>query len=166
MALVLQAMRFIRSQVRRGQSAGLFIARGVPLICFTMLALRLVAKPLHLTVPTAWAGDSPAIWCSVGRANLERAAMLARLEEYPGLQLAIVRYSRCHNLHHEWVYNGADIDKAKVVWARDMGPDKSQELVDYFRDPRVWLVDVKADDAPARLLPYTAARDRLLPTPR
>jgi hypothetical protein len=34
--------------------------------------------------------------------------------------LVIVRYSDQHNPEHEWVYNQADIAKAKVTWARDM----------------------------------------------
>jgi len=154
LALVLQAMRFIRSQVRRGPSVGLFIARAVFLVCFAMLALRVVGKPLHLTIPPTWAGDSTAIWCSVGRSDLGRAAMLARLEEYPGLQLAIVRYSDCHNVHHEWVYNRADIDDAKVVWARDMGPAQNEELIEYFHNRRVWLVE--PDESPPKLSPYAA----------
>jgi hypothetical protein len=53
---------------------------------------------------------------------------------------------------HEWVYNDADIDRSKVVWARDMGIDANQELVAYFSDRNVWFIE---GDAPApRLAPY------------
>ncbi len=78
--------------------------------------------------------------------------VLAELEAAPGNQLVIVRYNSHHLLINEWVYNEADIDHAKVVWARDMGPAKNQELLTYFRNRHVWVVD--ADDTPARLLPY------------
>ena len=53
----------------------------------------------------------------------------------------------------EWIFNAADIDAAKVVWARDMGTAANRELLDYFRGRTVW--DVQADDDPPKLLPYT-----------
>jgi hypothetical protein len=37
------------------------------------------------------------------------------------LDLVIVKYSTAHSPYHERVYNRADIDASKVVWARDMG---------------------------------------------
>jgi hypothetical protein len=30
--------------------------------------------------------------------------------------------------------------RAKVVWARDMGPAKNQELLDYYPTRRVWTL--------------------------
>ncbi len=44
--------------------------------------------------------------------------------------------------HFEWVYNRADIDAAKVIWARDLGPAQNRELVDYFKDRKIWRLDV------------------------
>src|SRR5258708_20038516 len=52
----------------------------------------------------------------------------------------------------DWVYNGADIDRQKVVWARDMGAEKNEELLCYYKDRRWWLLD--ADASPPRLVPY------------
>jgi hypothetical protein len=43
-----------------------------------------------------------------------------------------VRYLEGHDSHDEWVYNRADIDASAVVWARDMGEAKNQELLRYF----------------------------------
>ncbi len=51
-----------------------------------------------------------------------------------------MHYSPWHNLHDEWVNNLADIDGSKVLWARDMGPDRNSELIKYFSDRTVWLV--------------------------
>ena len=157
LALVLHTLRHVRSQEWRGQPTGLFISRAVPLVCLLMLALRVGAKPLHLPEPDRWltAAAFPT-WCTFAPTNLERAATLAELQQHPGRQLAIVRYGPHHDIqYHEWVYNEADIDRAKVVWARDMGPAQNKELIDYFKDRHVWLVE--ADDTPPTVLPYGAS---------
>ena len=46
----------------------------------------------------------------------------------------------------------ADIDRAKVVWARDMGGAQNRELFCYYKDRRWWLMD--ADASRPRLVPY------------
>ena len=69
-----------------------------------------------------------------------------------------MRYRPDHNLiDHEWVYNGADIDNSKVVWARDMGKEKNRELLEYFKDRQAWLVE--PDENPPRVSPYSTIRD-------
>jgi hypothetical protein len=54
----------------------------------------------------------------------------------------------------DWVYNGADIDGSKVVWARDMGTAKNQELIDYYKKRQVWLIE--PDEKPVRIMRYAA----------
>lgn len=76
---------------------------------------------------------------------VQRASVEQRLESLPGRDLVIVRYDRGHNVHHEWVYNRADIDSAEIVWARDMGPRQNRELRKYFADRNIWSLTV-ADD--------------------
>ena len=76
---------------------------------------------------------------------------MRQLENSPGQHLVIVAYGREHDLNHEWVYNAADIDAAKVVWARDMGTRENEELLQYFHDRRVWRLN--ADQYPLRLEP-------------
>ena len=159
LALILQAMRRIRSQ-----RAGLLVARVVPLVCVLMLVLRVGAKPLNLPLPPEWPGAGPPTWCSPAPENVARARLVAELSGYPGRQLAIVRYGPHHDaLFHEWVYNEASIDRAKVVWARDMGPAQNKELVDYFPDRHIWLVE--ADENPPRLSPYPAPAGRISSPP-
>lgn len=81
-----------------------------------------------------------------------RARIQARLESTPGQHLVLVRYSAEHNPNQEWVYNGADIDHAKVVWAREIPGRSSQPLLDYFRGRKFWLVEADVGPAELRLL--------------
>jgi hypothetical protein len=156
LAVVLKSMRRLRSLGGRQQQPCLFITRAIPLICAVLLALRIGAKPLHLPEPRPWLGGGVPIWCALTPSNPERAATLARLQELPGRQLAIVHYAPNHEIcFHEWVYNEADIDRANVVWARDMGPAENKELIDYFHDRHVWVVE--ADETPPKVVPYSAS---------
>ena len=113
-----------------------------------MLPLRAAAPLLHIPL-------APTVihtWYSTDFHNLDRARVLAQLREEPGRHLAIVRYRPDHEILEEWVYNDADIDGAKVVWARDMGTAKNQELLDYYKGWRVWKVE--PDEKPVRVTPY------------
>jgi hypothetical protein len=87
--------------------------------------------------------------------NLERARILQQLEATPGQHLVVVHYGADHDVLREWVYNRADIDRAKVVWAREMSPAEDQELYSYFRGRKIWVVD--ADDVEPRLTPASPA---------
>lgn len=80
-----------------------------------------------------------------------RMPILNRLAQAPGSQLVFVHYLRFHPLK-EWIANAADIDRAKVVWALDLGPEEDQELVAYYPDRTVWMAE--PDSRPPRLRPY------------
>lgn len=83
---------------------------------------------------------------------LDRARILAKLEQEPGRHVVIVRYSAGHQAGLDWVYNRADIDGSKVIWARDMGREQNVELLRYFQDRRIWLME--PDVMPPRLSAY------------
>ena len=86
----------------------------------------------------------------------DRRDVLRELGSTSGNDLVFVRYSAEHNFHAEWVYNRADIDKADVVWAREISPEKDRALIDYFKDRKVWLLEV--DRAPVKLEAYPPAK--------
>ncbi len=66
----------------------------------------------------------------------------------------MVRYDKDdHNIHDEWVYNGAEIDTAKVLWARELDPAQNAKLFAYFKDRKIWLVTPDTDNT--YLEPYT-----------
>jgi hypothetical protein len=56
-------------------------------------------------------------------------------------------------VHDEWVYNGAEIDSAIVLWARELDAAQNARLFAYFRDRQIWLVTPDADNT--LLEPYT-----------
>ena len=137
-ALLLQAMRHLRVWRWRRRPVGFSLVRALPLICAAMLVVRISTPPIYALLVPWW----PPSWCCTAPGNVHRARMLERLTRAEGRHLAIVRYGSSHNPHHEWVYNEADIDRAKVVWARDMDPTSNEALVRYFRGRRVWLLEV------------------------
>jgi hypothetical protein len=66
----------------------------------------------------------------------------------------MVRYEKDnHNIHDEWVYNGAEIDNAKVLWARELDSQQNAYLFAYFKDRKIWLVTPDGDNT--YLEPYT-----------
>lgn len=83
-----------------------------------------------------------------------RASIVQWLERRPKKQLVIVHYSSLHSPDQEWVYNAADIDGSKVVWARTMGSKEDAQLVSYFKDREAWTLN--ADAYPARVVRYKA----------
>jgi hypothetical protein len=85
--------------------------------------------------------------------NLARARVASRLQASAQKNLIIVRYAPDHDVNHEWVYNAADMDAAKVVWARYIPGLDLKPLLDYYHDRSIWVVD--ADTVPPRLMPYS-----------
>jgi hypothetical protein len=75
-----------------------------------------------------------------------RAKIAASLRATSEPDLVIVRYKPDHRPGAEWVYNDADIDRAPVVWAREMDAAHNEQLVRYFDDRRIWLVEADAPD--------------------
>jgi hypothetical protein len=147
-AAVLIALRRVWPWQWRGKPVGRFIARSVPTICLLMLLLR--------TAEPAWPAYRIPLWCTVTPTNQERSEMLEKLQRMPGRQLVIVQYGPDHDVgSREWVYNRADMDSAKVIWAHDMGAAENHELIDYFKGRNVWLVD--ADSHPPKLEPYPSS---------
>jgi hypothetical protein len=143
--LLLQSMRHLRFWKWRQRPVGLSLVRAVPTVAVAMILLRISAAAVHAPLEPPWS-----------RGNLQRAQILRTLQPTPEKNLIIVQYKPDHGSQLEWVYNRADIDAARVVWARDMGPAKNQELLRYFKDRKVWWLE--ADDRPPQLLPYLSSQ--------
>ena len=135
MAVHLQFLRFVRTRTWNGRPVGRWVFAGIVMLLAIVFAIRIEQRA---GVPgKAWAVD--------------RERIRRKLEAAPGEHLILVRYRPNHELTDEWVFNGPDIPGQKVIWARAMTPAQDQELVDYYHDRRIWILD--ADAQPAALMP-------------
>jgi hypothetical protein len=148
-ALIVIAMKNARHWELNNRPMGVAIVRSVVVVAVIMLALR-------TAIPRTKVNDVPATWYSPFYADTYRAGCLSELMKTPGQHLVLVRYGPDHMPNNDWVYNQADIDSSKVVWARDMDSEQNAELLTYFKHRRIWLVE--PDVIPPKLVPY--ARDR------
>jgi hypothetical protein len=71
----------------------------------------------------------------------DRALIVEKLNHLNGKHLVLVRYTRLHDPTDEWVSNDADIDGAKVVWARELDREQNAKLFAYFKGRHIWLVN-------------------------
>ena len=124
----------------RWNRLGRYLLTALPLYCLGSLIYGLVS-PREL-----WTWPEPSNF------EARRAQILEDLEADDDRHLIIVDYGVRHRLHDEWVYNEADIDGAKVVWARGMRPARNRELLEFFKDRRAWFF--YPDDPAARLQPH------------
>ena len=143
LAVVLQCMRHLQFWRWHSWQIGQAIVWAVVVGCFALDAAWVSAVAMHVN-------DSRLYM----EGNQERATIERRLEQTPGSHLVIVHYARSHPVYREWVYNRGDIVHAKVVWARDLGPECNEKLVGAYGGRSVWLLE--PDTNPAELKPYSA----------
>jgi hypothetical protein len=138
--LIVQGLRHIRQWRFRRYFFGLDLSRAA--VVSTVLLSPIPSKNINST-----------------HSVLEyRQRMVAQLTAMPEDDLIIVHYSANHDPNTEWVYNAADIDHAKIVWAREIPGLSLQPLLNYFHDRRVWVLN--ADGDPPTLSPYTLPADQ------
>jgi hypothetical protein len=127
--VLLQCMRHMTLFRWHGQPVGLAVVRVVPLILSAMIVLRLTAHIAQVKIEPDWPPG-----------NVARAQIVRSLYSSPGEHLILVRYGTTHLPDNEWVYNEADVDHAKLVWARDMGERDNEELLRYFKQRKIWVL--------------------------
>jgi len=140
-ALIVHAIRHLRVMRFRARPVGVALSRAIVLLLVLDTGIN-VARGIC----------DPLLWPCEG--DPSRAAIAKQLEQTPGKHLIVVRYTEDHNIHDDWVYNGADIDAAKVLWARELDPQQNAKLFTYFKDRKIWLVTPDTDNT--YLEPYTA----------
>ena len=134
--LLVQAMRHLRHVSIHGRPIGIFMTRLLVILAFDWILIQ--AGHARLDPPHGW--------------RERHAQTINTLKSIPGKHLVLVRYAPKHNVHEEWVYNAADIDASRIVWAREIPGRDLQPLLDYFKDRQIWVV--QPDILPPKLERY------------
>jgi hypothetical protein len=132
-ALLTQGMRHLRRWRWANRATGIGLTR-IIVLC------ALVLGPFHR------------VYLDPGSPLINRSRIETQLNAMLGDHLVVVRYSSQHDPLAEWVYNRADIDRARVVWAREIPGVSLEPLLNYYRGRDVWLVE--ADSPTPHLVPY------------
>jgi hypothetical protein len=92
-------------------------------------------------------------WDGLNHQNPARRIFVnQQLAELPGKLLVFVHYQPHHLFQDEWVYNRADIDASRIVWARDLGDAENQKLLRYYSGRTA--IRLNPDARPPELSPY------------
>ena len=149
-ALLVQAARHLRTMRVYRFPLGAALSRAL-VFALVLDVWSLAAQ--RIGDPQGWGG-----WGLVDRADLQE-----KLESTPGKHLVLVHYGEGHSVHEEWVYNAADIDSCKVVWARDLPGDVNARLLDYYRERAVWLVTPDSNRVSLLRPPLSGSQPQLRP---
>ncbi|HEX6881034.1 MAG TPA: hypothetical protein VF135_11765 [Terriglobales bacterium] len=144
LALWLFAFRWVRQWRFRGDRFGTQFAAAILIVLGLWIGVR---QANFIFDPHEFYGIQA--YCLQ---DYERARIETVLKRTPGQHLVIVHQRRVYDGGRDWVYNDANIDASKIIWARDMGWDKNKELTQYYRGRHVWYVD--QSDGLFQLHPY------------
>ena len=140
-ALLVQSLRHLRTIRVARWPLGRWLSRASVLFLFAATAGYAIDRQCD-----------PKHWTCQG--DPSRQVIQDRLSHTPGKHLILVRYEPDnHNIHDEWVYNGAEIDSAKILWARELDEKQNTKLLAYFKDRHIWLVEPDSDNT--ELIPYS-----------
>jgi hypothetical protein len=137
--MLVQAIRRLRTMRPLGRPLGLALSWAVVFLL-----------PLEAGYFALRHEYDPAEWTRKGEPR--RVEIAEKLSRTPGKHLIMVRYTAKHNPHAEWVFNGAEIDTAKILWARELDASQNARLLAYFKDRQIWLVEPDIHDL--ELVPY------------
>ena len=132
-ALEVQSFRYLWALRKYGYWIGSYLVPAAPLFS---LGIWLSALP---------SAAAPGI----------RDVIMNNLQSQGGRHLVFVRHRLGRPLPVEWIFNGPDIDREPVVWARDYGLLQDQIVINYFRERRVWMID--QDEEVPHLMPWQGA---------
>jgi hypothetical protein len=129
---------------------GVGFTAAAPLILVVVLAVRIGLEQSHLPFTQHVNYES---WCCVQPGNPAKARILGMLDSMGGRHLVLVKPKADPDNVFQWIYNDADIDASKVVWARDLGPQENSALLGYFHDRTIWSLD--PDVNPPQVVAWT-----------
>jgi hypothetical protein len=136
--------------VRHMRASRVLLTGVLPVAMLGVLALRIGAQNLHVPYSQQVNFQS---WCCRVEGNLNKARIRHTLEQTPGNHLVFVKTKTSASNLFQWIYNDAEIDASRIVWARDLGEGRNAQLAGYYKHSRdVWLVDPNVE--PATLTRY------------
>ncbi|MEM7474018.1 MAG: hypothetical protein AAF483_03440 [Planctomycetota bacterium] len=101
-----------------------------------------IAVQFALLIVAAWAycAEPKPEWAQ------RRVDLLDALSGMRGKHMVVVNYDESHNVHQEWVYNGADLEQAKIIWAHGSNPEWTRKLLENYGTTRtLWHLNPDAD---------------------
>jgi hypothetical protein len=140
--LAVQSFRHLREWRIGGKPVGCFLSRVAPAAAFLVVLGTEGARIYRQETPEQ---------IQPVNARRDKLEQIVR-DRTGGRHVIIVRYTGKQVPHEEWIYNRADIDGATVVWAHDMGLEQNRNLIRYYQDRSIWILQPDID--PERLEPY------------
>lgn len=147
----LVGLRRLRTTKVRGARIGLALSRAVVILLAVALLAATSAKIIDPFELHAAAAISP----SPLPLRIERERMESQLSRLPGQHLVIVFYAPTDVPSEEWIANRPDPGASKIIWARDMGAVKNEELLRAYPGRQLWFA-YRSGPWP-RLIPSSAA---------
>ena len=148
--VLMQCMRHLRQFRWREQPLGLGLVRAVSVIYIGTVVLRIGLAVTHIHPEREWR-----------HGDMQRESIVQQLKALPGEHVVLVSYSPDFDPDREWVYNLSNIDGSKIIWARDMGPEKNRELLAYYPRRQFWMVHADSSPQAPQLQPYRQASTSL-----
>jgi hypothetical protein len=136
-ALIVECCRHLRA-------SRVYIVKLLPVMMALVLTLRIAAQGLGLPYTVKHNFQS---WCCRVEPDRNRDRIAATLSAIPGNHVVFVRAKTDPDNWLQWIYNDADIDRSRIVWARDLGEQRNAELKKYYASRQAWMVDPNVNPA-------------------
>ncbi len=140
--VMMRGFMWLRGWQWRGQPSGLFLTRAMPTAGLLFLLLPLSATVWG--VPRIQANSFNQACCTLPHDDL-RSRVMDQLRATPGRDLVLVKDGPNNPVHYEMVYNEPDIDRAEIVIARRLSPERDAALVRHFAGRQVWEFEWRPD---------------------
>lgn len=86
--------------------------------------------------------DKPSTSAIPERATFFKVGLEKVIEKLPNKYIALVSYDSGYSVFDEVVYNKADIENSKLIWAYDLGEEKNAALLNYYKSRKVLRVKI------------------------
>lgn len=96
-------------------------------------------EPVEIKVPT--------------RATFFKADLEEMVEKLPDRYIALVNYNPNYSFHDEIVFNKADIENAKLIWAHDLGSTKNKPMLRFYNNRKILMISVEGTKIKINPLP-------------